>query len=49
LEFHEEMVQSHYNNERTHQGKRCQGKTPMQTFIDGKQYFSQKNLDDLAA
>lgn len=24
----------HYNNERTHQGKRCDGKTPMQTFLD---------------
>lgn len=23
-----------YNNQRTHQGKRCQGKTPMQTFTD---------------
>jgi transposase InsO family protein len=24
-----------YNGERTHQGKRCQGRTPMATFIDG--------------
>jgi len=24
-----------YNHERTHQGKRCQGRTPMATFIDG--------------
>lgn len=24
----------HYNNERTHSGKYCYGKTPMQTFID---------------
>ena len=23
----------HYNNERTHQGKRCQGRTPMQAFL----------------
>jgi len=23
-----------YNHERTHQGKRCQGRTPMQTFLD---------------
>lgn len=37
---------NHYNHERTHQGKRCQGRTPMQTFIDGKQYFAQKNLND---
>ena len=25
-----------YNNERTNQGKHCQGRTPMQTFKDGK-------------
>lgn len=35
---------NHYNNERTHQGKRCQGKTPMQTFIDGKKLFAQKKF-----
>jgi hypothetical protein len=23
-----------YNNQRPHQGKRCQGRTPMQTFMD---------------
>jgi len=23
-----------YNNERTHSGKYCYGKTPMQTFVD---------------
>jgi transposase InsO family protein len=40
---------NHYNNERTHQGKRCQGRTPMQTFIDGKKYFAEKNLNDLVA
>jgi len=40
---------NHYNHERTHQGKRCQGRTPMQSFIDGKQYFAQKNLNDLVA
>jgi len=35
-----------YNFERTHQGKRCQGRTPMDTFIDGKKYFKEKNLDE---
>jgi len=40
---------NHYNNERTHQGKRCQGKTPMQTFIDGKKYYAEKNLNGLVA
>jgi hypothetical protein len=24
-----------YSRERTHQGKRCQGRTPMATFTDG--------------
>ena len=27
----------HYNNERTHQGKVCEGRTPMQTLEDGKE------------
>jgi len=34
----------YYNNERTHQGKRCQGRTPMATFLDGKRLFAEKNL-----
>ena len=38
-----------YNFERTHQGKRCQGKTPMQTFTDGKKLFTEKNLDEKLA
>ncbi len=38
-----------YNLERTHQGKRCQGRTPMETFQDGKKYFLEKNLIDLTA
>jgi transposase InsO family protein len=33
-----------YNNQRTHQGKRCQGRTPMATFIDGKRLYEEKNL-----
>ena len=35
-----------YNIQRTHQGKRCQGKTPMETFIEGKQLFLEKNLKE---
>jgi transposase InsO family protein len=35
-----------YNNERTHQGKRCEGKIPMQKFLDGLQLVDQKNLDN---
>ena len=38
-----------YNNERTHQGKRCQGRTPMETFNDGKRIFNQKNLEERLA
>jgi transposase InsO family protein len=34
----------YYNNERTHQGKRCQGRTPMATFLEGKRCFAEKNL-----
>ncbi len=30
-----------YNNERTNQGKYCQGRTPMQTFIDGLPLYQQ--------
>jgi hypothetical protein len=37
-----------YNRTRTHQGKRCQGRTPMETFLDGKRFFEEKNLKNLA-
>lgn len=32
----------HYNNERTHQGKMCCGRTPMATLEDGKQIWKEK-------
>ena len=32
----------YYNNERTHQGKRCDGKTPMATLLDGKRIWQEK-------
>jgi transposase InsO family protein len=39
-----------YNYKRTHQGKRCQGRTPMETFLESKKYFVEKNLsENLAA
>ena len=38
-----------YNNERTHQGKRCQGRTPMTTFIEGKRLYEEKNLNESAS
>lgn len=33
---------SEYNSERTHQGKVCCGRTPMETFIDGKSIWEEK-------
>lgn len=38
---------NHYNTERTHTGKYCFGKTPMQTFIDSKSIAVSKQLDRL--
>jgi transposase InsO family protein len=32
----------HYNTERTHQGKMCCGRTPMQTLLDGKKLWKEK-------
>lgn len=34
----------YYNNERTHQGKVCDGRTPMETLLDGKSIWAEKNL-----
>lgn len=31
-----------YNHQRTHQGKMCCGRTPMQTFLDGKKIWQEK-------
>ena len=33
---------SYYNNARTHQGKMCCGRTPIQTLIDGKEAWQDK-------
>lgn len=32
----------HYNRERTHQGKMCCGRTPLQTVLDGKKAWDEK-------
>ncbi len=32
----------YYNDERTHQGKMCCGRTPMQTLVDGKEVWRDK-------
>lgn len=34
-----------YNEQRTHSGKHCFGKTPMQTFLDSKHIAIEKQLD----
>lgn len=34
----------YYNNERTHQGKVCCGRTPLETLLDGKKVWAEKNL-----
>ena len=36
-----------YNNERTHSGKHCCGKTPMQTFKDSLYIANSKNIDNI--
>lgn len=40
----DEWIQ-YYNNERTHQGKICCGRTPMQTLNDGKQIWQEKSFN----
>jgi len=36
----------YYNEERTHSGKYCFGKTPMQTFLDSKPLVREKMLNN---
>jgi len=38
-----------YNNDRTHQGKRCKGRTPMETFVEGMQLYNEKNIEKIKA
>ena len=33
---------TYYNNERTHQGKMCCGRTPLQTLVAGKEAWNEK-------
>lgn len=47
IDLNEYMTE--YNYKRTHQGKRCQGRTPMETFLEGKKLFVEKNLNDRIA
>ena len=34
-----------YNNDRSHQGKICEGRTPLQTLEDGKKIWKEKFLN----
>lgn len=34
------------NNERTREGKRCQGRTLIEIFLDGMKYFVEKNFNE---
>ena len=38
---------NYYNNQRTHQGKMCCGRTPMDTLLDGKAIWLEKNLNQI--
>jgi transposase InsO family protein len=44
-----DQYMAEYNKERTHQGKRCKGRTPRETFIEGKQLYNEKNLEQKMA
>jgi len=37
----------YYNNDRIHQGKKCCGRTPLETLIDGKSIWAEKNLTQI--
>ena len=37
----------YYNNSRTHKGKMSCGRTPMETFIDGKSIWAEKQIDQI--
>lgn len=45
LQFDLDEWLRHYNEERTHQGKVCCGRTPMQTFDEGLSVTKEKMLD----
>jgi hypothetical protein len=48
LQYDLDQWMDYYNNERTHSGKYCYGKTPMQTFIDSKYLAEEKMLNELS-
>jgi hypothetical protein len=42
LQIYLDEWMSYYNNDRTHQGRMCCGRTPMETFIDSKEVWNDK-------
>ena len=38
---------NYYNNDQTHQGKVCCGRTPMETLLDGKSIWKEKSLNGI--
>ena len=38
---------NYYNNDRTHQGIMCCGRTPMETLLEGKLIWDEKNLTQI--
>ncbi|KFF71403.1 hypothetical protein IW01_08525 [Pectobacterium brasiliense] len=38
---------NYYNNARIHQGKMYCGRTPMETLLDGKRIWAEKNLSQM--
>jgi transposase InsO family protein len=44
LQYDLDLWIERYNRDRTHQGKRCQGRTPCQTFSDGKSIVKEKMI-----
>ena len=47
-----DIFMSWYNNDRTNQGRYCQGRTPMQTFVDGLplyQKYVYEDVDEIVA
>jgi len=44
LQFDLDLWLEQYNHERTHQGKMCCGRTPMETLEDGKRLWEEKKL-----
>ena len=44
LQIDVDLWMNKYNTQRTHSGKHCYGKTPMQTFLDSKHIALEKNI-----